>query len=121
MILSLSTVAQIKAGYVKENFTKIDTTITMRDGIKLYTVIYVPKDVSEKYPFLMERTPYSAGPYGDTNYSNRIGPDTNLLKEKYIFVYQDVRGRYMSEDEYVDVRPFIKDKKTNKEIGRAHV
>ena len=119
MILSLGTVAQIKAGYVKENFTKIDTTITMRDGIKLYTVIYVPKDVSEKYPFLMERTPYSAGPYGDTNYSNRIGPDTNLLKEKYIFVYQDVRGRYMSEGTNLEATPYIANKKNKKDVDES--
>ncbi len=119
MILSLEAVAQIKAGYVKENFTKIDTTITMRDGIKLYTVIYVPKDVSEKYPFLMERTPYSAGPYGDTNYSNRIGPDTNLLKEKYIFVYQDVRGRYMSEGTNLEVTPHIANKKNKKDVDES--
>ena len=119
MILSLGAVAQIRAGYVKENFTKIDTTITMRDGIKLYTVIYTPKDVSEKYPFLMERTPYSAGPYGDTNYSNRIGPDTNLLKEKYIFVYQDVRGRYMSEGTNLEVTPHIANKKNKKDVDES--
>ena len=119
MILSLGAVAQIRAGYVKENFTKIDTTITMRDGIKLYTVIYTPRDVSEKYPFLMERTPYSAGPYGDTNYSNRIGPDTNLLKEKYIFVYQDVRGRYMSEGTNLEVTPHIANKKNKKDVDES--
>ena len=111
--------AQIKSGFVKENFTKIDTMISMRDGVKLYTVIYVPKDISEKYPFLMERTPYSAGPYGDTNYSNRIGPDTNLLKEKYIFVYQDVRGRYMSEGTNLEVTPYIANKRSKKDVDES--
>lgn len=70
----------------------------MRDGVKLYTVIYVPKDSSQKYPIIMERTPYSAGPYGDTNYSgNGPSPSKLLSEEKYIFVTQDIRGRYMSE------------------------
>src|SRR6478672_8914015 len=83
--------------FVKDNYTKIDTTITMRDGIKLYTVIYIPKDETQRYPFLMERTPYSAGPYGANSYPRSLGPNNELMKEKYIFVYQDVRGRYMSE------------------------
>ncbi len=105
--------------FVKNNFTKIDTTITMRDGIKLYTVIYVPKDPGEAYPFLMERTPYSAGPYGDTNYSRRIGPNPTLMKEKYIFVYQDVRGRYMSEGINLEVTPFIPNKKSRKDVDES--
>ncbi len=111
--------AQTKSNFVKENFTKIDTTISMRDGIRLYTVIYVPNDNAEKYPFLMERTPYSAGPYGDSNYSNRIGPDTNLMKEKYIFVYQDVRGRYMSEGTNLEVTPYISNKNSKKDVDES--
>ncbi len=108
--------AQVKNNFVKENFIKVDTSIVMRDGIKLKTIIYIPKDDSEKYPFLIERTPYSAGPYGDTVFANRIGPNTNLMKEKYIFVYQDVRGRYMSEGVNLEVTPFISHKKTSKEV-----
>src|SRR5882757_4387394 len=83
--------------FVKDNFDKQDVYIPMRDGKKLYTVIYTPKDNSHPYPFLMERTPYSAAPYGDTLYRRSLGPNKDLLHEKYIFVYQDVRGRYMSE------------------------
>ena len=82
----------------------------MRDGIHLYTVIYVPKEMNEKYPFLLERTPYSCGPYGDTSYSKTIGPNPKLMKEKYIFVCQDVRGRYMSEGVNVEMTPHIKNK-----------
>ena len=119
LLLSNRSSAQIPANFVKDNFTKIDTTITMRDGIKLYTVMYVPKDISEKYPFLIERTPYSAGPYGDTNYSKRIGPDTTLMKEKYIFVYQDVRGRYMSEGANLEMTPYIAAKKTKKDVDES--
>ena len=95
---------------IRENYTKLDTMIAMRDGIKLYTVIYIPKDAGQKFPILMERTPYSSAPYGKDNYSRRIGPNMQLAKEKYIFVYQDVRGRYMSEGEFEDVRPFNKNK-----------
>ena len=117
MTLTLS--AQVKNNFVKENYTKIDTNIVMRDGIKLKTIIYIPKDESERYPFLIERTPYSAGPYGDTVYANRIGPNPNLMKEKYIFVYQDVRGRYMSEGINLEVTPYITNKKSNKVIDES--
>lgn len=96
--------------FIKENYTKIDTMIRMKDGVKLYTIIYVPKDQSQKYPFLIERTPYSAGPYGAANYSRRIGPNAQLTKEKYIFVLQDVRGRYMSEGHNLEVTPYIPNK-----------
>ena len=105
--------------FVKNNFTKIDTNVLMRDGVRLYTVIYVPKDASEKYPFLIERTPYSAQPYGDTNYAKRIGPNPTLMKEKYIFVYQDVRGRYMSEGVNLEVTPYIANKKTKKDVDES--
>jgi uncharacterized protein len=107
-------IAHAQNNFVKENFTKMDTSITMRDGVKLYTVIYIPKDKSEKYPFLMERTPYSAGPYGDTLYPGQIGPNETLMKEKYIFVNQDVRGRYMSEGVNLEVTPYIANKKNKK-------
>jgi len=105
--------------YVKENYTKIDTSIPMRDGIKLYTVIYIPKSEGKKYPFLMERTPYSSGPYGEDNYDRRIGPNTDLMKEKYIFVIQDVRGRYMSEGVNLEVTPYIANKKSNTEVDES--
>jgi putative CocE/NonD family hydrolase len=105
--------------FVKDNFTKIDTTITMRDGIKLYTVIYMPKDDGQRYPFLMERTPYSAGPYGANSYPRSLGPNPELMKEKYIFVYQDVRGRYMSEGINLEVTPYIANKKTKKDVDES--
>jgi uncharacterized protein len=111
--------AQTSAGYVKEHYTKIDTTITMRDGIKLYTVIFMPKDASQRYPFLIERTPYSAGPYGAANYPAAIGPNNTLMEEGYIFVVQDVRGRYMSEGTNLEVTPYIADKKTKKDVDES--
>ncbi|MEO7265787.1 MAG: CocE/NonD family hydrolase, partial [Ferruginibacter sp.] len=105
--------------FIRENYIKLDTTIVMRDGIKLYTVIYTPKESSEKYPFLIQRTPYSAGPYGDTNYARRIGPNPVLMREKFIFVYQDVRGRYMSEGKNLEVTPHIASKKTKKDVDES--
>ena len=105
--------------FVKDNYHKIDTTITMRDGIKLFTIVYVPKDQSQKYPFLVERTPYSVRPYGKNNYAKRIGPNAELMHEKYIFVYQDVRGRYMSEGHNKEVTPYIPNKKNNKDVDES--
>ena len=102
------------------NYTKIERQIPMRDGIKLFTSIYIPNDKSEKHPFLITRTPYSCAPYGEKNfpslwYSYKMA----YLRENYIIVTQDVRGRYMSEGEFMDVRPFNKDKKTVKDIDEA--
>ena len=99
------------------NYTKIERYIPMRDGIKLFTSIYIPKDKTEKHPFLMTRTPYSCAPYGEDKFSG-IWRTYKMayLKEHYIIVTQDVRGRYMSEGEFVDVRPFNANKKTSKDI-----
>ena len=104
--------------YVKENYTKIDTTIAMRDGIKLYTIIYIPKDSSQQYPILMQRTPYSSWPYGSSNYPSDIMPDT-LAKDKYIYVKQDVRGRHMSEGINEEVTPYIQNKRSGKEVDES--
>ena len=105
--------------FVKDNFTKKEVTIPMRDGKKLYTIIYSPKDESHPYPFLMERTPYSAGPYGDSVYKGSLGPNPALMQEKYIFVYQDVRGRYMSEGDFEEMTPHREGKKSNQETDES--
>ncbi len=118
-LLPLFSPAQQQSDYVKDNYSKIDTTIAMRDGLKLYTIIYIPKDNSKAYPILMERTPYSSGPYGSENYKRRIGPNEELMKEKYIFVYQDVRGRYMSEGHNKEVTPYIPNKKGDKDVDES--
>ena len=92
----------------------------MRDGIKLFTAIYVPKDSSEKHPILLGRTPYSCSPYGEDKFSTRIYDSyrLNYLKKGYIMAMQDVRGKYMSEGQFEDVRPFNPNKKGN-EIDEA--
>ncbi|GAB3541227.1 CocE/NonD family hydrolase [Spirosoma fluminis] len=107
---ALSSYAQSGADslFVRQNYVKMDRRIPMRDGTKLYTVIYVPTDGSttNRYPILMERTPYSAEPYGEDKYP-KTGPGMSreLSQEKYIFVYQDVRGRYMSEGNFEEMTP----------------
>jgi uncharacterized protein len=91
--------------FVRNNYDKQEVYIPMRDGIRLYTVIYTPKDRTRPHPFLMERTPYGSGPYGDSNYRHSLGPNRTLMHELYIFVYQDVRGRYMSEGQFQEMTP----------------
>lgn len=94
------------------NYTKSEVYIPMRDGVKLFTSIYIPKDQNSKHPFLMTRTPYSSRPYGEGQFANYWSNYMfNYVKENFIFVRQDVRGRYMSEGKFVDVRPFNKNKK----------
>ena len=101
------------ADYIKSHYTKREVMIPMRDGIKLFACIYEPKDKKQKYPIMFDRTPYSVGPYGPNEYKTSLGPDELFAREGYIFVYQDVRGRYMSEGEYEDVRPYIHNKTGN--------
>ncbi|MCO6497290.1 MAG: CocE/NonD family hydrolase [Chitinophagaceae bacterium] len=101
------------------NYTKVNQYIPMRDGVRLYTSIYIPKDTSSAHPFLMTRTPYSVRPYGDNEFPAIWATyKMKLARLGYIFVFQDVRGRYMSEGVFMDVRPFNKNKK-GKEIDEA--
>ncbi len=120
VILGLYVNAQeIDSTWFRKNYTKQEVYITMRDGVKLFTSIYIPKSKSEKHPVLMTRTPYSCRPYGDDKYSNLWRSyKKEYLKEGYIMVTQDVRGRWMSEGEFMDVRPFNPNKK-GKEIDEA--
>ncbi|RDK87006.1 CocE/NonD family hydrolase [Marinirhabdus gelatinilytica] len=99
--------------YVRDNFTKTETYITMRDGTKLFTSIYAPKDTSKKYPILLKRTPYSCKPYGEDQFPSKIAPNEFMMQEGYIVVYQDVRGRWMSEGTYDNMRAYIPNKKGN--------
>ena len=95
---------------VKAHYTKTEAQITMRDGVRLFTSIYSPKDKSRKYPIMLSRTPYSVSPYGRDEYKTSVGPSLLFQKERFIFVYQDVRGKFMSEGDYVNVRPHIRTK-----------
>ncbi|PHS64034.1 MAG: X-Pro dipeptidyl-peptidase [Flavobacterium sp.] len=104
--------------YVKDNYNKTEYTIEMRDGIKLHTVVYSPKDTSKKYPILFQRTPYSCSPYGKDQYKTKISPNKFLMKEGNIIVYQDVRGRWNSEGVYDNMRAYIPNKK-GKQVDEA--
>jgi putative CocE/NonD family hydrolase len=101
------------SSYIKKHYEKFEYLIKMRDGKKLYTCAFIPRDKSKKYPILLNRTPYSCLPYGKNAYSERIGPgfSNKYVDEGFIFVKQDVRGRFLSEGEYEDIRPFIPNKK----------
>jgi uncharacterized protein len=91
------------AQYIREHYTKTEVMIPMRDGKRLFTSIYTPKDSSKTYPIMLKRTPYSCRPYG-AEYATSF-QNMTLARSGYIFVTQDVRGKYMSEGEFVDVRP----------------
>lgn len=106
------------AAFIRENYTKREVMIPMRDGVQLFTSIYTPKDLSKTYPILLRRTPYSCAPYGVEAFSNRI-QNMHLVRSGYIFVFQDVRGKYMSEGEFVDVRPHNPNKKTKNDVDEA--
>ncbi len=103
-----------KDTYVQDNYTKTEVDIAMRDGIKLHTTIYKPKDTTQNYPILLQRTPYSGRPYGEGKMRKRIGPNEHLMKDGYIIIYQDVRGRWLSEGVYDNMRAY-KPNKSEKE------
>jgi putative CocE/NonD family hydrolase len=104
---------------VRARYTKYEYAVPMRDGARLFTQVYVPKDTSQRYPFVLTRTPYSVGPYGVDNYRTTLGPSEHFDKEGFIFVYQDARGRYMSEGQFQQVRPYQPDKKSAKDIDES--
>ncbi len=94
---------------VPANYQKFEYRIPMRDGVRLFTAVYVPKDTSQKWPILLTRTPYSVGPYGTDKYPKHIGPSDKFAEDKFIFVYQDARGRFQSEGDFIDDRPVTSD------------
>lgn len=96
-----------QSSYAEENYDKQEYEIPMRDGTTLFTQVYSPKDQSREYPILMKRTCYSVRPYGENKFPKRLGPSETLMRERYIFVYQDVRGRFMSEGSFDNMRPNI--------------
>ncbi len=109
--------------FVPAHFTKYEFRILMRDGKRLFTSVYVPKTgaFADKgpYPFLMDRTPYSVAPYGEDRYPKNLGPSDEFEKGGYIFVYQDVRGRWMSEGDFIEMHPHIDNKKSPQDVDDA--
>jgi putative CocE/NonD family hydrolase len=105
---------------VRAHYTKYEFRIPMRDGKRLFTAVYVPKDTAAgPFPFLMDRTPYNVGPYGEDRYPKSLGPSPEFQNSGYIFVYQDVRGRWMSEGEFIEMRPHIDNKKSPQDVDDA--
>ncbi len=110
--------------FVRAHYTKYEYRIPMRDGVRLFTAVYVPKASAfpsdpGPYPFLMDRTPYSVAPYGEDRYPARLGPSDEFEESGYIFVYQDVRGRWMSEGTFVEMHPAIDEKKSAKDVDES--
>ena len=99
--------------WVRENYSKMERMLPMRDGVKLFTALYIPKDTSVQHPILFKRTPYSCFPYGEDNFNPGLYESywLNYLKEGYIIAIEDVRGKYRSEGKFIDVRPFNPNKK----------
>jgi uncharacterized protein len=121
-IITISASAQMPDSvYVVKNYDKMEVQIPMRDGTKLFTAIYAPKDKSKTYPILMNRTCYSVEPYGANKFERSLGPSKYLMKDGYIFVYQDVRGRWMSEGVFDNMTPNIpgNDRKNKTAIDEA--
>ena len=105
--------------YIKAHYTKYEYRIPMRDGKRLFTAVYVPKDASQKFPIMLDRTPYNVGPYGVDNYKASLGPSEKFARENFVFVYQDVRGRYMSEGDFMDMRPQIDHKRGPQDVDES--
>jgi putative CocE/NonD family hydrolase len=107
--------------FVRMNYDKQEVTIPMRDGVKLFTTIYTPKDKTKTYPMLMQRTCYSVAPYGPDKFRRTLGPSKYDLRDMYIFVYQDVRGRWMSEGKFTNMTPNIpgNDKKNKTAVDES--
>ncbi len=104
--------------YILEHYEKREVQIPMRDGVKLFTSVYSPKDKSQRYPIMLNRTPYSVRPYGE-GVRPQLGPSMLFAKEKFIFIYQDVRGCYMSEGVFENMRPQIAKKKSKRDIDES--
>jgi len=118
LVITMAPVCGQDPTFVEVNYEKAEYHLEMRDGIKLYTIVYTPKDQSESYPILMQRTPYSIRPYGERMRS-RLSANEQLEKDKYIFVFQDVRGKFMSEGEFVNMRPVLEEYKSKNDVDET--
>jgi uncharacterized protein len=104
---------------VREHYTKYEFRVPMRDGVRLFTAVLVPKDTSTTYPFMLSRTPFDMSPYGPDE-QNPIGLQTRaLLEAGYIWVRQDVRGRGLSEGKFTHVTPHRADKRAPADVDES--
>ncbi|MCA9720370.1 MAG: CocE/NonD family hydrolase, partial [Myxococcales bacterium] len=107
------------AELIKQRYDKRELRIPMRDGVELFTVVYAPKDRARVYPIMLRRTPYSVSPYGPDELMEKLGPSPLFAEDGYIFVYQDVRGKFMSGGEFVDMRPQLTEPRGPKDIDES--
>ncbi len=117
--LSPEEVERREAKDVQRHYVKHEYMVPMRDGVRLFTAVYSPRSDSTKYPIMLTRTPYSCRPYGEGKYRSLLGPSKRFADERFIFVYQDVRGRFMSEGTFVNMRPHIEGKKGQSDIDES--
>jgi putative CocE/NonD family hydrolase len=120
-IFSLSPASSVPQDpvYLREHYQKKDYMIPMRDGVRLFTIVYAPKDTSQKYPIMLFRTPYSIPPYGSDDYRAQLGPSPEFDRDGYIFVFQDVRGKFRSEGEFLVMKPYKPDKKSARDTDES--
>src|SRR5215208_2196404 len=104
-LLSIATAIPARA-QIETRYAKAELRVPMRDGKHLFTVVYQPRDTTRSYPIMLSRTPYSVGPYGPNAYPRGLGPSSRFADDGYIFVYQDVRGRFMSEGDFKHMTPW---------------
>ncbi len=104
---------------LKDHYTKAEHRVPMRDGVKLFTIVYSPKDASQTYPILLTRSPYSIAPYAPDEFPDRLGPSEAFDRDGYIFVYQDVRGRYESGGEFELIKPHNPDKTAPADVDES--
>jgi len=120
IMLSLTACQEPDNKIVRE-YVKKEVQIPMRDGVHLYAAVYIPRDQTQTYPFLIKKSPYSSGPYGPDSYPNHLGPNGSdrFADEGYIFVYEDVRGRFMSEGRFVNMTPDIPTEKDSTDVDEG--
>ena len=108
-----------KEDYARSHYTKYEYRIPMRDGARLFTSVYIPKDTSQAWPILLNRTPYSVAPYGEDQSREHLGPSEDFDKAGYIFVFQDVRGRYQSEGKFIEMTPHLDVKSSLQDVDNS--
>jgi putative CocE/NonD family hydrolase len=113
------TVAESDSAYIRDHFIKQEYRIPMRDGVVLHTIAYIPKDRSRTYPIVLYRTPYRVAPYGEAYATSLRTPSPAMLRQGYIWVYQDVRGMFMSEGQFEDMRPHMPSKRRKTDIDES--
>jgi putative CocE/NonD family hydrolase len=105
--------------HIRSQYQKTEVRVTMRDGTQLFTAIYAPRDTTRRYPFLMTRTPYGVAPYGPAEYPGRLGPTPRFSDDGFIFVYQDTRGRFMSDGYFQYMTPHLEKKNGPKDVDES--